>query len=223
MRVEQVGTGAAPVPDLLVPVLLAPAVAYARAALASVRPEHRGRPTPCTDWCLDDLLAHLDDGLDAFLEASAGAVALTGAPGPGTPRRDRVPESPGPPGPMTRVTALEAKARALLTAWSGPAALRGDAAVAVGGLPVGADVLLGTAALELTVHGWDVARTAGLDHPVPPALATGLLAVARRCVDDTDRVGRSARFGPARPVPPGADPGATLLAHLGRMPRWGSI
>ena len=72
-------------------------------------------------------------------------------------------------------------------------------------------LLVLTAALEVTVHGWDVARALDLDHPVPPALAVDLLPVARALVGE-------GRFAPALAVAgdPGAPSGVRLLGAVGR-------
>ena len=59
-------------------------------------------PTPCPAWSLGELLAHMEDALDAFTEAAAGAVdgAVHAAP------------------PGIRVAGPAGKACALLGAWS---------------------------------------------------------------------------------------------------------
>jgi uncharacterized protein (TIGR03086 family) len=72
-------------------------------------------------------------------------------------------------------------------------------------------VLVG--ALEIAVHGWDVAEATGRPSPLPEDLAVRLYDVALAVVTPTER-GR--RFGPAIDVPPTASFGTRLLAHLGR-------
>ena len=124
--------------------LLERALGYTRTALARVDRTDLTRPTPCSRWDLAALLAHMDDALDAFLEAAGGLLVLT-------------------------------------------------------------------AALEITVHGWDVARALRLDHPLPPALAADLLPVARGLVGH-------GRFAPALTVAsdPAAPSGVRLLGWVGR-------
>jgi hypothetical protein len=39
--------------------------------------------------------------------------------------------------------------------------------------------MAGAAALEVAVHGWDTSLACGQRQPIPRALATGLLAIAR--------------------------------------------
>ena len=72
-------------------------------------------------------------------------------------------------------------------------------------------LLVRAAALEITVHGWDVARALRLDHPLPPALAADLLPVARGLVGH-------GRFAPALTVAsdPAAPSGVRLLGWVGR-------
>ena len=70
-------------------------------------------------------------------------------------------------------------------------------------------------AVEVAVHGWDVARACGADRPVPVALAEELLALCAVFVDDGDR---PHRFGPEVRIDPHAPAGDRLLALLGRQP-----
>lgn len=173
--------------------LLDRSLAYTRVALASVTDDVLGVPTPCTGWNLARLLRHMEDSLDAFGEGATGQVGLAPAP-------RRVPAG-------VRVGSLQQKACALLGAWTQPAEQ-----VRVGPYAVDTALVAEVAALEITVHGWDVARSLGLEHPLPEALAHRLLPVAERLVADADR-GR--RFAPAR-RPAGGTEAARLLGFLGR-------
>jgi len=174
--------------------LLERAVGYTRTCLALVTPDLMGAPTPCAEWDLARLLRHMDDSLAAFAEAAVGRV------------------DPCPPPPLTPevVASLRARACALLGAWSSDP---GRGPVAVAGRPMPRELLAGTGALEIAVHGWDVARACRADRPLPEALARTLLEVAPLVVGDPDRDGR---FAAPRAVPEGADAGTRLLAFLGR-------
>lgn len=176
--------------------LLERALAYTRGALSHVRPAHLHRPTPCAAWDLDQLLDHMDDALDAFTEGADGAIALDPA------RRSL----------DVRVAGLQAKACGLLGAWS---SARTPATVVVSGLAVPTGVVVRAAALEITTHGWDVARATGHAAPVPDDLARELHRVAVGLVGDDDR---GDRF--AAPLATAADAGAAerMLAFLGRGP-----
>ena len=171
--------------------LLDRALAYTRGGLALITPDRLGDPTPCTRWNLAALLGHMDDGLDAFTEAATGSVRLR--PGEGVPR----------------VAAIQAKACALLGWWCE----HPPPDVRVGDVPMPPALLVGTAALEITVHGWDVHQALGTGHQVPAGLAEELLPIALLTVDDADR---PARFAARRAVPDDAPAARRLLAHLGR-------
>lgn len=184
----------APAPGLTQAVeLLDRALAYTRVALADVGPGNLSAPTPCAGWTLARLLAHMEDALDAFTEAASGQVDVAAIPPAGDP-----------------VVALRDKACALLGAWARPV----PSTVAVGDLLVGAPLLVETAALEITVHGWDVAQATGRRTPVPAELARRLRPVAERVVQPPDR---GSRFAPALDPRPGAGPADSLMAFLGRV------
>lgn len=182
--------------------MLERALAYARGALASIAPDDLSRTTPCTAWLLSDLLAHLEDSLDAFIEGATGIISL---------RRTQ------PTPPTHRVASVQAKACELLGAWTWrPAAVAhddaaDDDAVTIGGQRLPVDTIAHLAALEITVHGWDVACSTGYDAPPPAALADRLLATAL-----TAALEQGKEFAPPRPVSVDADPATRLLALVGR-------
>lgn len=174
--------------------LLERAIGYTRGTLAGVSDDLLQRRTPCQAWRLADLLDHMADSLDAFTEASTGFVLIEPSEVQGT-----------------RVELLRAKACTLLGAWSSPAA----ATVRLGaGAQLDARLLLGAAALEVTLHGWDVGQATGSDLPVPEALAGALLPVARALIDAGDR---GVRFGEEVPLE-GPGRAAELLGFCGRRP-----
>jgi len=171
--------------------LLDRSLAYTRGALALVTPDRLGDPTPCEHWDLAALLGHMDDALDAFTEAATGSVSLVPTVG------------------ASRLESIRAKACALLGWWCE----HPPPTVQVGGAALPADLLVGTAALEITVHGWDVHQALDTGKPIPEQLAGVLLPVARVTVGDHDR--------PTRFALPGAVGGDALasrrlLAFLGR-------
>ncbi|GAA2134181.1 TIGR03086 family metal-binding protein [Nocardioides bigeumensis] len=181
--------------------LLEGALGYTRDQLLRITPGRSGDPTPCAGWSLQDLLEHMDDALDAFLEAAGGAVELR-------PR-------PLEPTAADLCTRLQVKACALTDVWRA-AARDGRQVVDVAGHRVPAVLLINTAALEITVHGWDVARTLDPDPPrIPVDLARHLRPVTLAVVSPADR---GARFGPPVPTTPGTPADQALLAHLGRVP-----
>jgi uncharacterized protein (TIGR03086 family) len=174
--------------------LLDRSLAYTRVLLADVRPDRLQLPTPCAGWTLGRLLAHMEDALDAFTEAAAGRVEV-----------EPVPSS------VTGVEALREKACALLGAWAAAGPVRDD--VLMGDVTLRAPLLVATAALEITVHGWDVGQATGRRTPIPDDLATGLLVVARQVIDPDDR---GTRFAGPRPTDGGSTSAERLLAWTGR-------
>jgi uncharacterized protein (TIGR03086 family) len=175
--------------------LLERALGYTRVALSTVGPDRSG-PTPCTGWSLADLLAHMDDGLDAFLEAAGGAV--------------RVPaEVPAPQRQGTDLRVLQGKACSLLGVWSA----RTPSVVVVGDRPVPSGLLVSAAALEIAVHGWDVGRATGAAGDLPDEMARALMPVALAVVTPQDR---PLRFAAPVRTAPDANSSDVLLGFLGR-------
>jgi uncharacterized protein (TIGR03086 family) len=180
--------------------LLERAIAYTRSSLALVTPDSLWRPTPCLEWDLAGLLAHMDDSLEALLDAVVhGQVGLQ--PVAAVSREASC---------VAVVGSLRDQACRLLGTWS---RLPADARVTVGRHALPAGLVAVTGALEITVHGWDVARACGVDRPLPESLAEELLAAAPALVTEADRAGR---FAPAVPCGTEAPAGTRLLAFTGR-------
>ena len=177
--------------------LLERALGYTRVSLTSVG-AHRSGPSPCAGWSLADLLAHMDDGLDAFLEAARGAVLV--------PVGGHVPRQPA----GADLDVLQAKACDLLGVWSARTPL---SQVVVGDRPVPTGLIVSAAALEIAVHGWDGGQATGDARDLSEDLARALLPVAHEVVSPDDR---PARFAAPLTPPPGASSSAILLAFLGR-------
>jgi uncharacterized protein (TIGR03086 family) len=171
--------------------LLERSLGYTRVALVGVTDDALGNPTPCRVWTLRDLLAHMDDSLDAFTEAAGGSVALT------------------PARTAPHVAVLQQKACALLGLWSQE---RGPG-IRVGRADLATELLVAAAALEITVHGWDVGRATGAGGPIPDDLARHLLPVAHELVTESDR---GVRFAAALPAAPDASADEKLRSFLGR-------
>lgn len=178
------------------PALLERAVGYTRGTLSLLAGVAPGTPTPCAGWDLIRLLRHLDDSLAAFTEAAEGGYVA-----PAGPRAEA---------PAELAASLRDRSCRLLGAWAHEP---GRSAVWVSGQWLGSSVLAATGALEVAVHGWDVARACGTDRPLPDELAAALLVVAPLVVHADDRPGR---FAAPYDLPPGATASARLLGFLGR-------
>src|SRR6266536_3613442 len=173
--------------------LLERATGYTLGSLHLVTPAAMERPTPCRDWDLRALLAHMDDAL----------VALDGSDGAGG-------EVAGGLDPVAR---LRDRACRLLGSWTGA---DGSKPISIGGHELPASVLTSAGALEIAVHGWDVAQARGRRRPIPPSLASELLVIAPFLVSEADR---PMRFAPPVDLPSSASPSDKLIAYLGREPR----
>ena len=176
--------------------LLERSLGWTRSVLADVRDDLAGAPTPCAGWTLTDLLVHMVDSLSALAEAATGSVH------PATVVVERH------AGPVALARSLCRLGCTVLGGWVHADTRPVD--LAPGSLPRAALTEVG--ALEVAVHGWDVARSCGSTAALPSTLAAGLLPVAARRVGPQDRPGA---FWPVV-EPAGTDPVSLLLAHLGR-------
>ncbi|MFC7450435.1 TIGR03086 family metal-binding protein [Rhodococcus daqingensis] len=192
-------TGAALAWPLADPVaLLERSIAYTLGSLQLVTEESMGRATPCRGWDLRELLAHMNDALGTLQEAALDRHIVL------------APAAVGPDPGADPVAALCDRACRLLGSW----ARSGDPeGILIGGVSMAAGIVPAAGALEIAVHGWDVARACGRDRPIPPDLAEELLTCATLFVSDADR---PARFSAPVHVAPGSHPGTLLLAFLGR-------
>ena len=189
--------------------LLERAINYTLGSLHLVTPQVMLHPTPCRDWDLCALLGHMNDSLRALSEAvQTGRVRLD----------DRVDEALGSvdqPWGVEPVASLRSRACHMLGEWSRGG---GVETISIAGYPVSAGIVTATGAIEVAVHGWDVAVACGWPRPIPSSLAADLLELARLLVTDTDR---PARFAAPVAVSPPARPSDRLVAFLGRDPAAG--
>jgi uncharacterized protein (TIGR03086 family) len=181
--------------------LLEIAIGYAVGSLSCVTPGSLSSPTPCAAWDLGALLEHVSDSLAALHDAIAtGRVSLDVLA--------RTPVSSAD----DLVTTLRTQAGRLLAA---SAAGGEDRAVAIAGRRLTGRQVTAVGALEITVHGWDIAEACRCPRPVPPALATSILAIIPLVVT---HVTRNVQFAGAIPAAPQACPSDRLVALLGRNP-----
>jgi uncharacterized protein (TIGR03086 family) len=179
--------------------LLGSAVSYALAGAGLVRPPLLPGPTPCPGWDLEELLDHLSDSITVLATAmTAGSVSA--APDWRTTVAD----------PVAR---LRGQAAGLLDAVT--AAGASGRRVAVGDRELTVNMIGLAAAVEITVHGWDVRVACGGRQPIPPGLASVLLPIAPLLVTPGTRPGL---FGCQVQLPGPACPGDQLVAFLGRQP-----
>jgi uncharacterized protein (TIGR03086 family) len=187
--------------------LLAGAISYMLGVCALVGPGDMALPTPCADWDLGMLLAHLSDSM-ADLETAIRTGNLD---------LERPPDhAVGDPVEILRDRAAELLCAAY--SYGGP-----ERFVAVGGLPIPAGLVACTGAVEIAVHGWDVSAARGRAdcggagcggvRPIPDVLATRMLRLGPLLV-----TGREGLFAVPVAVPAQAGPGDRLIGYLGRRP-----
>lgn len=179
--------------------LLERSVSYLLGNLQLVTPDALAGPTPCPHWDLRALLEHLDDSLLALHE-----LADVGSAGIDLP--------PAHDAGTDLVRTVRNRACRLVGAW---AAADGRHTVSVGGLPLTAAIVCVTGAVEVAVHGWDVAQACGRHRPVPPSLASELMELVPLFVTAEDR---QERFAAPVVLPARANEGDQLIAYLGRHP-----
>lgn len=181
--------------------LIQSAVGYAVTAAGPATTAMLAEPTPCGSWDLELLLVHVADSMDVLSEAIAA-----GSVGSGRGHSSHaLGDSP--------VESLHRAASGLLAACADPAT--DERVVVIGDRCLAASVTAVTGALEITVHGWDIAAACRTSRPVPPGLAVVLLAIAPLLITPAIRPGLFA--DPVR-VPSRCGPGDQLVAFLGRHP-----
>ena len=163
-------------------------------------------PTPCGDYTVADLLAHVMGLTVVFRDAADKA---------GSPAQDAEPR---------RVALdddwrdqLPGRLLAMAAAWHAPRAWEGLTKVGGGTMPA---TVAGAAGLnELVIHGWDLARGTGQTYRVDEASAQAaaeFLSLASAVAEP----GQRGPFGPAVQVPPGASVLDRAVALSGRDPHW---
>ncbi|THA73611.1 TIGR03086 family protein [Streptomyces sp. A0642] len=172
-------------------------------------PRDWDRPTPCADWTLGQLVAHMAGQHHGFAAAAAGNGGDLSAWRPralgGEAFRtyraaaDAVIDAFAPPSVTTREFALPE----ISTTFRFPASKA-----------------IGFHFLDQVVHGWDLARTLGVGLDLDEQTVETALALALRVPDDDRRTAPAAPFRPALPPAPGAPTLDLVLTVLGRSPDW---
>jgi uncharacterized protein (TIGR03086 family) len=149
-------------------------------------------PTPCPRWAIRDVIAHLVDN-------SRGLVASAG--------KSEV-DSDG----------FAAAARAFNETFADPAVQ--DAPFELAGIPTDGRGVVAVTFADVLVHGWDIARSAGLDVTIPEDLAAAAMRITAGFPEQLR--GPDGPFDHSRTTPEDAPAGVRLLAFLGRDPEWTS-
>jgi uncharacterized protein (TIGR03086 family) len=176
------------------------------AAAATVTPDRRDAPTPCTEWTVTQVLQH------AAGDQLAWAAALGTGTGPDDNPFDPSGKADGP------LEELVAPAVATVqAAWATVADADGPVPTPLpqGALP--AATAAAACALDAAVHAWDVLTALGVPAGLTSGLAAQLLPAAREIVEPLRQYGVYATA-----LAPESDDDATaeLLRYLGRDPNW---
>ena len=165
------------------------------------------RPTPCGDWDLAALLAHMTVQHRGFAAAARGGGQDLGLWNP-----DSVRDAQDP------VSDYAAAAHDVVAAFveADPAS---QFALPELGTSVPAEMAIGFHLIDYAVHGWDVAATLGAPFTLPDDVVAAALPLALAVPDGDFRNMANAPFGPAQTGDSPTD-FDRLLRHLGRDPHW---
>jgi uncharacterized protein (TIGR03086 family) len=178
--------------------------------VSQIGPADLARPTPCADWTLEELLAHMTAQHDGWVAAAAGDGGDLSRWQPGPPAADPVQE-------------YAAAAGRVLAAFGADGVLDREFALAELSplLRFPAAEAISFHFIDYLVHGWDVARSLGLDPPeYEPDLLAAALPVAQAVPDGELREQGVVPFAPGISV--AGVPGVMdqIVAMLGRSPSW---
>ena len=163
-------------------------------------------PTPCPDYAVRELLAHLVGLVTAFRDAGRKNLG---------PTTDTSPDAALPVLPEGWRKTLPPLLDELVAAWRDPAARQGM--TRAGGVDLPGEVAAMVALNELVIHGWDLARSTGQKYEADEASLRVSLALTTPS-DDSPRPGQL--FGPPVPVPADAPLVDRAVAMSGRRPDW---
>lgn len=189
--------------------LHARAVRTSVSVVSQVGAEDLDRPTPCGDWTLGDLLAHMTVQHAGFAAAAAGN-------GGDLSLWDVQPLGPDPAG------AYAAAAGRVVTAFAQEGVLERELA-----LPEISPLTtfpgrqaIGFHLIDYVVHGWDVARSIDVPFTLDPELLETALRIAQSVPDGPQRRQPGAAFAPGVATADDLPVLDRIVALLGRSPTW---
>lgn len=181
---------------------MAGAIRTARAVVAGVRPEDLARPTPCSDFTVEDLLGHL-----------LGACRRVAAVGRGEDPLSVNTEAPFAP-VADWSAAYEGVAHEIQVAWTDAAAL--ERTVVMPWATMSTREMLGIYTSEVTVHTWDVAHATGQSPDWDPEVLEAAFTAMRHALPAEGR--EIAPFDDVVPTAADAPLVDRLVAWNGRRP-----
>lgn len=185
---------------------LEPAARQIAGLLDGIEDRYLTDPTPCPDYAVRELLAHLVGLTTAFRDAGRKNLG---------PTTDTSPDAALPVLPEGWREAPPPLLDELVAAWRDPAARQGM--TRAGGVDLPGEVAAMVALNELVIHGWDLARSTGQKYEADEASLRVSLALMTPS-DDSPRLGQP--FGPPFPVAADAPLVDRAVAMSGRRPDW---
>ena len=170
---------------------------HANSVVGNVSKDQLDAPTPCAQWDLRTLLAHMTGVVANMGNGASGAELIS------IPEYELEPDFVGQ---------FRGETARTLGAWKARG-LDGEINIGRGSRP--APVMLTINVLDTTMHSWDVARASDQNAELPPALATNVLGLCQGFI--TDDLRQSAGFEPAIATK-STNPTDQLAAFLGRRP-----
>ncbi|MFF8289989.1 TIGR03086 family metal-binding protein [Streptomyces sp. NPDC016309] len=185
---------------------LGPATRGVARLLDGIGDDRLGDRTPCPEYAVRDLLAHLLGLAVAFRDAGRKDLG---------PTTDTDPRAGLPPLAEDWRAALPRRLDELAAAWRDPAAWQGT--TRAGGVTLPGEVAGLVALNEVLLHGWDLARATGQEYAPDEASLEASYALLAPTADDPDQRGP---FGPPVPVPEDALLLDRVIGLSGRRPGW---
>ncbi len=182
-----------------------------RASVAVVQrlePADLSRPTPCTEWDLADLLAHMTAQHHGFAAAAGGHGA----------QRDVWRPRPLGSDPVREYA--DAADRVLAAFAPDDVLDREFVLPEISARPIPARQAIGFHLVDYVAHGWDVAVSIAVPFAVDAEVLRTALPIAEAVPDNERRRVPGAAFAPRRAAPADGDPLSRFLTLLGRSPGW---
>jgi len=191
---------------------LARAAGATRTVVVGVRADQLDDPTPCSEFAVRDLLAHLVEAI-----VSLGAIGLEESPEADTRVADPSQLGVSPDDDIASVVeAYDGAVASTIAIWWADGAMKREYAAPWG--RSSAEQLLGFLVIEVLVHGWDLAAATGRPPPSDTGLAEIVYEWAVRTIDDRARI--PGVYGAEVAVAHDAAAIDRLAGFLGRSPRW---
>ncbi|MFQ5554111.1 MAG: TIGR03086 family metal-binding protein [Acidimicrobiia bacterium] len=164
-----------------------------------------GRPTPCTEWVVDDLVGHIFAVSGQAKAMAAGVdVAIHGS------EPDVVGADIG--------ASYRDSVESVRAAFADPAMMTKTLATPMGPHP--GRVVFTVTSLEHLVHGWDLASAVDSPYQIADDVGEFALSAVESMPEVFDQFRQWNVYAPPLTDETDAGPGARLLALLGRDPAW---